>query len=68
LIISLLISFLILDSVFIGDTNKFGTMIGVEPNVKIGSNNIIASSQVISTKLGDSKLIRSKTSSEIKDI
>jgi len=43
-------------------------MIGVEPNVKIGSNNVIASSQVISTKLGDSKLIRSKTSSEIKDI
>lgn len=52
----------------IGDTNKFGTMIGIEPNVKIGSDNVIASSQVINMMIKDKKLVRPKTSSEIKDI
>lgn len=52
----------------VGDGNKFGTMIGVEPNVSIGSSNIIASSQVVTTALGNGKLIRSRSGSEIRDL
>ena len=52
----------------IGNCNLFGMMIGIEPKISVGSNNIISSGLIITNHIRNDLIIRNPVKIEEKKI